>query len=205
MAGLCLFWTLAVPNYFQLRWHFVTGRWLVLKLKANNCTVETGTRHWRDSCGISIEATERYRQRATLSAEDASLVLQDVRTEDSGIYSVTVLALDMTSSANINLTVTKADPNIPVSFVKVADDGDYTVSNSIRLGVAGMIICLLGLIIAEHVFFTHCKHKKITAGDGRETKQCSAGMESTVATGPGSTYLLMENPSSDELCCSINC
>ncbi|XP_054833683.1 uncharacterized protein LOC129328565 isoform X2 [Eublepharis macularius] len=141
-----------VPNYFQLRWRFVTGSWLVLKLKANNCMAKNGTQHWRDSCVISIEATERYRQRAKLSSNDASLVLQDVRTEDSGIYSVTVLALDMTSSATISLAVTKVDPDIPVSFVKAADDGGYTLSNSIQLGLAGLILCLLGLIIAEAQF-----------------------------------------------------
>ncbi|XP_054833682.1 uncharacterized protein LOC129328565 isoform X1 [Eublepharis macularius] len=195
-----------VPNYFQLRWRFVTGSWLVLKLKANNCMAKNGTQHWRDSCVISIEATERYRQRAKLSSNDASLVLQDVRTEDSGIYSVTVLALDMTSSATISLAVTKVDPDIPVSFVKAADDGGYTLSNSIQLGLAGLILCLLGLIIAEHVSFTHCKCRKITAQNGRETKQYQAGIEPTVPPEPGSIYELMEKPpSSDELYCSISC
>ncbi|XP_077180652.1 uncharacterized protein LOC143831503 isoform X1 [Paroedura picta] len=192
----------SVPNYFQLRWRFVTGSRLVLKLKAHNCTSETGKKHWRDSCGISIETTEKYRQRAQLSAEDASLVLHDARMEDSGIYSLTMLALDMSSSSLINLSVTK-DPN--VSFVKAADDADYTVFNSIQLSVAGMILCLLGLIIAEHISFTHCKHRKIMAGDGRGPKQNTAGMDSTVAAVPGSTYRLMKKPSSDELYCSINC
>ncbi|XP_060094217.1 uncharacterized protein LOC132571442 [Heteronotia binoei] len=197
--------SLPMPNYFQLRWSFVTGGWLVLKLKANSCTGQTGTQHWRDFCEISIETKERYRQRAKLFAEDASLVLQDVRTEDSGIYRVTVLALDMTSSANINLTVIKTDPNIPASFVKAADDVDSMVSNCIRLGVAGMILCLLGLIITVHISSTHCKHRKMTAGDGRQTTHDVAGMESTAASGPGSTFLLKENPSSDELHCNINC
>ncbi|XP_053146895.1 uncharacterized protein LOC128342871 isoform X2 [Hemicordylus capensis] len=181
-----------LPDYFQLRWHFVTGSCLVLLLKADSCLAETAPRNWRDSCEISIEKTERYSFRAKLSSEDASLVLQDVRVEDSGIYSITMLALGVRLLANINLTVTnessvsnhqtensssrpvlplpskarspageeeehllprqvQVNSEVHIASVKAVNDHrvDYMVSNIIRLSLAGLVLCLLGLMIAK--------------------------------------------------------
>lgn len=60
---------------------------------------------------ISIEKTEGYKLRSELSSKDASLILRDVRVEDSGMYRITVLALDVISSAQINLIVTEGKRN----------------------------------------------------------------------------------------------
>ncbi|XP_025031237.1 uncharacterized protein LOC112542475 isoform X1 [Python bivittatus] len=174
----------SVPNYFQIRWRFITGPWLVLIVKADNCGGDHGTYHWWDACEITVEKAERYRHRAEWSSEDASLILQDVRVEDSGVYSIKLLALGVRLSANINLTVinetssvqsnaaafgdrrrgtspnetanTAADVAAPVSLVKAALGRDYTVPNIIQLSLAGLILCLLGLIIAENVASSYC-------------------------------------------------
>ncbi|XP_032997825.1 uncharacterized protein LOC117042388 [Lacerta agilis] len=201
----------SVPGYFQVRWRFVTGRQAVLILMADNCLAGNGTRPWRDFCKISVRKADKYRHRVELSSEDASLLLKDARAEDSGIYCITLLALDVMLSANISLTVTKAETNNTkykgvrfleeerngmriskstgatgmnastdqaesssnrpvlaspprnvggsVSFTKAANDSDSTVSNIIHLSLAGLILCLLGLIIAEHVSFTCCSER----------------------------------------------
>ncbi|KAJ6652553.1 hypothetical protein lerEdw1_011429 [Lerista edwardsae] len=137
-----------VPEYFQLRWRFDTGQRLVLILKADRCLAGTaGPRPWRDSCRINIVKLEGYKHRAELGSENASLVLQNVRAEDSGNYSVTVLAFNLKLSANIILTVTEVEA--PVTLMTAAGDRDYEVTNAIQLSVAGVILCLLGLILAE--------------------------------------------------------
>lgn len=110
MLSVALNFSPLVPEYFQLRWHFDTGNCLVLILKADNCMAGTaGPRPWRDSCRINIVKTERYKHRAELMPENVSLVLQNVRAEDSGNYSVTVLAFDLKLSADIILTVTDGE------------------------------------------------------------------------------------------------
>ncbi|XP_061475206.1 uncharacterized protein LOC133380952 isoform X2 [Rhineura floridana] len=218
MAKLWLFGILVVPNYFQVRWRFVTGARLVLILKADNCIAENGTQQWKDSCVISIDETEVYSHRAKLSSEDASLVLRNVTAEDSGIYCITLLALDLMLSANINLTVTKgrsasayqaesstgrpvlaSSASMGISFIKSANDRDYTVSNIIQLSLAGLILCLLGLIIAEHISDTCWNDRHATTGDGNEAKLYRAGMKSTFPPMLGNISLLLEMPSSDDV------
>nr|XP_008118312.1 PREDICTED: uncharacterized protein LOC100563243 [Anolis carolinensis] len=99
----------SLPHYFQIRWYFVTGSKLVLMLKADNCKANGTNQHWRDSCKIRIEMTEGYKHRAEVSSENVSLMIQDVRAEDSGIYSIMLLALGVKLSDNINLIVTNAE------------------------------------------------------------------------------------------------
>ncbi|XP_032068310.1 uncharacterized protein LOC116505089 isoform X2 [Thamnophis elegans] len=138
----------SVPAYFQIRWRFIPGQWLVLIVKADNCQADNGTHQWWDACEITVAEAERYRHRAEWSSEDTSLILRDARVEDSGIYNIKVLALGVRVSANINLTVINA---APVPLVKAEFGRDYTMTNIIRLSLAGLILCLLGFIIAENV------------------------------------------------------
>ncbi|XP_032068309.1 uncharacterized protein LOC116505089 isoform X1 [Thamnophis elegans] len=166
----------SVPAYFQIRWRFIPGQWLVLIVKADNCQADNGTHQWWDACEITVAEAERYRHRAEWSSEDTSLILRDARVEDSGIYNIKVLALGVRVSANINLTVINETSNpllngaafddqrrgissskstnvaaAPVPLVKAEFGRDYTMTNIIRLSLAGLILCLLGFIIAENV------------------------------------------------------
>ncbi|KAJ7317286.1 hypothetical protein JRQ81_003448 [Phrynocephalus forsythii] len=175
----------SMPEYFQLRWYFLTGPHirLVLIVKADDCQEQQGTRYWKDSCEISIWKTGEYAHRVELSSEDASLVLWDMRAEDSGIYSITLLALGVKLSANISLTASNEtsyngydatpdmqfldddqrkaiqtkngtrvteDVDVPMSAVREAEERDYRMSNIIQLSLAGVILCLLALIVAEN-------------------------------------------------------
>ncbi|XP_039213120.1 uncharacterized protein LOC120314269 isoform X2 [Crotalus tigris] len=173
----------SVPTYFQIRWRFITGPWLVLIVKADNCGRDNGTHQWWETCEIIVEKTERYRHRAEWSSEDASLILQDVRVEDSGVYEIKLLALGVRVSANINLTVINETSNAhlnaaafggqrrgtfpsrstnvaaPVSLMKAEFGRDYTVPNIIRLTSAGLILCLLGFIIAENVASSYSRQR----------------------------------------------
>ncbi|XP_063152456.1 uncharacterized protein LOC134492197 [Candoia aspera] len=184
------------PNYFQIRWHFITGPWLMLIVKADNCKGGNGSHHWWDACEFTVEKAERYRHRAEWSSEDASLILQDVRVEDSGVYGIKFLALGVRLSAHINLTVINetsstqsnaaafddqrkgtssskstnvaADGAAPASLVKAAPGRDSTVPNIVQLSIAGLILCILGLIIAENVAFSSCT--------ARETREYRMGI-----------------------------
>ncbi|XP_028573419.2 uncharacterized protein LOC114590957 [Podarcis muralis] len=241
----------SVPGYFQVRWRFVTGRQVVLILMADNCLARNGTQPWREFCKISIRKADKYKHRAEFSSEDASLLLKDARAEDSGIYCITLLALDVMLSANISLTVTKAETNntkykgvrfleeersglhiskstgatgmntstdqaesssnkpvlasppmnegASVSFTKAASDSDSTVSNIIHLSLAALIVCLLGLIIAEHVSFTSFSERHSATRDGSGAKLYREGMECPLPSTPGNISLLLEMPSSDNL------
>nr|XP_060617040.1 uncharacterized protein LOC132766753 isoform X2 [Anolis sagrei ordinatus] len=232
----------SLPNYFQIRWYFVTGSELVLILMADNCKTNGTNQHWRDSCKIRIEKTEGYKHRAEVSSDDVSLMIQDVRVEDSGIYSITLLALGRKISANINLMVTKeyssssnqtesstrsplltfvsreeqeeegnnngidADTNlfsavdveVSISSVKATNTRDHTVPNIIQLSLAGLILLLLGVIIAENISFTYCMDKKTSAGDGRETISSPIGMECSFPPLPRNPSMFVKMPGSDE-------
>ncbi|XP_026540242.1 uncharacterized protein LOC113423173 [Notechis scutatus] len=180
----------SVPTYFQIRWRFITGPWPVLIVKADNCK---GAHQWWDACETTVAKSERYRHRAEWSSEGASLILQDARVEDSGIYEIKVLALGVRLSANINLTVineTSTPPLNATAFddqrsgvsssksriglsghlgcvgfpapvsLKVGFGRDYTVPNIIRLSLAGLILCLLGFIIAENVASCYTRQRE---------------------------------------------
>ncbi|XP_060617043.2 uncharacterized protein [Anolis sagrei] len=211
----------SLPNYFQIRWYFVTGSELVLILMADNCKTNGTNQRWRDSCKIRIEKTEGYKHRAEVSSDDVSLMIQDVRVEDSGIYSITLLTLGRKISANINLMVTKEyssssnqtesstrsplltfvsmDVEVSVSSVKATNTRDHTVPNIIQLSLAGLILLLLGVIIAENISFTYCMDKKTSAGDGRETISSPIGMECSFPPLPRNPSMFVKMPGSDEL------
>ncbi|ETE57312.1 hypothetical protein L345_16975, partial [Ophiophagus hannah] len=110
----------SVPTYFQIRWRFITGPWLVLIVKADNCKGDSGTRQWWDACEITVAKAERYRHRAEWSSKGTSLILRDARVEDSGIYEIKVLALGVRVSANLNLTVGVTTWAWPHDWVGVA-------------------------------------------------------------------------------------
>ncbi|KAG8127750.1 hypothetical protein E2320_014645, partial [Naja naja] len=146
----------SVPTYFQIRWRFITGRWLVLTVKADNCKGDNDAHQWWDACEITVEKAERYRHRAEWSSEDTSLILRDARVEDSGIYEIKVLALGVRVSANLNLTrrgiSSSKSRNVAAPVSSEVEFGrDYMVPNIIRLSLAGLILSLLGFIIAENV------------------------------------------------------
>ncbi|KAF7236201.1 Hyaluronan and proteoglycan link protein 2 [Varanus komodoensis] len=189
----------SVPDYFQVRWHFVTGSQLVLILKADNCMGQNGTQHWRDLCEISTEKTVGYRHRAALSSKDVTLVLQDMEVEDSGIYRITLLALGVKLSACINLTVTNVEVDIPVFSVMEASGRDYTMSNAIRLSFAGLILCLLVLIISEHISFGSCKEKRTRVRDEQKANLYEAVEDVTSPPVQGKIYLLTKTPNSEDL------
>ncbi|XP_034277640.1 uncharacterized protein LOC117668060 isoform X2 [Pantherophis guttatus] len=174
----------SVPTYFQIRWRFITSPGLVLTVKADNCKGGSGTRQWWDACEITVVKAERYRHRVEWSSENASLILRDARVEDSGIYDIKVLALGVRVSANINLTVINETSNpplnaaafddqrrgtssnkstnvaAPISLVKTEFGRDYTVTNIIRLSLAGLILCLLGFIIGENVASSYSRSRE---------------------------------------------
>ncbi|XP_062829768.1 uncharacterized protein LOC100563243 isoform X6 [Anolis carolinensis] len=215
----------SLPHYFQIRWYFVTGSKLVLMLKADNCKANGTNQHWRDSCKIRIEKTEGYKHRAEVSSDNVSLMIQDVRAEDSGIYSIMLLALGVKLSANINLIVTNEDSTssnqtesctrtplltfvstdveVSVSSVKAANIRDHTVPNIIQLSLAGLILLLLGVIIVENISFTYCMNKKMSVRDGRETISSPTGMECSLPPLPLNPSMFVKMPGSDEFHCII--
>ncbi|KAK9405861.1 hypothetical protein NXF25_004635 [Crotalus adamanteus] len=168
----------SVPTYFQIRWRFITGPWLVLIVKADNCGRDNGTHQWWETCEIIVEKAERYRHRAEWSSEDASLILRDVRVEDSGVYEIKLLALGVRVSTNINLTVI----NAPVSLMKAEFGRDYTVPNIIRLTLAGLILCLLGFIIAENVASSYSRQRDTRVNQVEIPFSSSASVEQCFLT-----------------------
>uniref|UniRef100_A0ABM5FIJ7 Uncharacterized protein isoform X1 n=1 Tax=Pogona vitticeps TaxID=103695 RepID=A0ABM5FIJ7_9SAUR len=228
----------SVPEYFQVRWYFLTGPHirLILIVKADNCQAQNGSQYWKDSCEISIWKTSGYEHRVELSSEDVSLVLWDTRAEDSGTYSVTFLALGVKSSANISLTVSNetsynydvtpdmqfldddkrktlqtnnvtriiVGEDAPMSLVKVANETDYGMSSIIRLTLGGLILCLLALILGEHISFTYCTAGKTASWGGRETTLNQATVEPTAPSRLDDTSVYVEMRDPDELYCTIS-
>ncbi|XP_030399438.1 uncharacterized protein LOC115640703 [Gopherus evgoodei] len=228
------------PPFFQVRWRFLpTGR-LVLLLAAQDCGEAAP---WRRSCRLALEHGRGYEGRAGLGPRDAALLLRDARPEDAGTYRVSVLGLDVTASAEVNLTLAPAptpaaDTSLPTDPTTVLpptapapanstelqglwlpasppgalhlgsllrpplrdmepplapvwatlDGGGAVVSNAVRLGLAGLVLCLLALIVGEYVLSTR---NKDTLGTGSPPD--AAATITTLST----IYVLQEMPISD--------
>ncbi|XP_075774209.1 uncharacterized protein LOC142825918 isoform X1 [Pelodiscus sinensis] len=161
------------PPSFQVRWRFLpTGR-LVLLLVAHGCG---GAAPWRRACRLGLERGRGYEGRAGLGPRDAALQLRDAGPEDAGSYRVSLLGLGLHASAELNLTLAPAHtpglatvpPPIsaaptdspqppggsepPLGSVRAPPDGGgVLMSNTVQLGLAGLVLCLLALIVGEHV------------------------------------------------------
>ncbi|XP_075774210.1 uncharacterized protein LOC142825918 isoform X2 [Pelodiscus sinensis] len=141
------------PPSFQVRWRFLpTGR-LVLLLVAHGCG---GAAPWRRACRLGLERGRGYEGRAGLGPRDAALQLRDAGPEDAGSYRVSLLGLGLHASAELNLTLapahTPGGSEPPLGSVRAPPDGGgVLMSNTVQLGLAGLVLCLLALIVGEHV------------------------------------------------------
>ncbi|XP_074872898.1 uncharacterized protein LOC142024647 isoform X2 [Carettochelys insculpta] len=158
------------PASFQLRWRFLpTGR-LVLLVVAQGC----GPAPWRLSCRLGLEPGRGYEGRAGLGPRDASLELRGACPEDAGPYRVSLLGLELHAAAELNLSlatdpatdpatvlppITPAPPDAvepqdnlepPLAPAQARLEGGKAVgSNAVRLGLAGLVLCLLAVIVGK--------------------------------------------------------
>ncbi|XP_034613426.1 uncharacterized protein LOC117870401 [Trachemys scripta elegans] len=136
-------------DFFHLKWDFLSGNRPVLAYVMSKCK---GSAHewWQRSCQRSVKVAKEYQQQANVSLQSGSLVIQRVQPTDAGTYRITVRGLDVFVMAEVNLTVTEAAA--PTNSGRVNGARFSLVPNAIRLGLAGLVLCLLGLIVGEAVY-----------------------------------------------------
>ncbi|KAG6923435.1 hypothetical protein G0U57_020501 [Chelydra serpentina] len=129
-------------EYFYITWNFASPNRPILVFVVDRCQ-GAAHRWWEPPCRLKLDVAQVYDGRADISRQNGSLVMQGLRAEDTGTYRVTVKGPSEEASADMNLTVTDVAAG--------AAWGGLSVGNSIRLGFSGLVLCLLGLIVAEFV------------------------------------------------------
>ncbi|XP_030399811.1 uncharacterized protein LOC115640875 [Gopherus evgoodei] len=129
-------------EYFYISWDFASRNCPILVFVVDQCQ-GAAHRWWEPPCQLLLDVAREYKQRADMTPQNGSLVLQGLRSEDTGTYRVTVKGPNGETSADVNLTVTDVAAG--------AAWGGLSVGNSVRLGFSGLVLCLLGLIVAEFV------------------------------------------------------
>ncbi|XP_050776871.1 uncharacterized protein LOC127033109 [Gopherus flavomarginatus] len=136
-------------EFFHLKWDFLSGHRPVLAYVLTKCSGSAP--EWgRRSCQRSVKVAEEYQQQANVSLQSGSLVIQRVQPADAGTYQITVRGLDVFVMAEVNLTVTGAAA--PANTGRVNRARFSCVPNTIRLGLAILVLCVLGLIVGEAVY-----------------------------------------------------
>ncbi|KAH1183265.1 uncharacterized protein LOC123346610 [Mauremys mutica] len=136
-------------EFFHLKWDFLSGHRPVLAYVLTKCS-GGAPEWWQRSCQRSVKVAEEYQQQANVSLQSGSLVIQRVQPADAGTYQITVRGLDVFVTAEVNLTVTEAAA--PTNSGRVNGARFSLVPNTVRLGLAGLVLCVLGLIVGEAVY-----------------------------------------------------
>ncbi|KAG6920527.1 hypothetical protein G0U57_017340, partial [Chelydra serpentina] len=136
-------------EFFHLKWDFLSGDRPVLAYVMSKCKGST-PEWWQRSCQRSVKVVKEYQQQANVSLQSGSLEIQRVQPTDAGTYRITVQGLDVHVMAEVNLTVTEAAA--PTNSGRVNGARFSLVPNAVRLGLAGLVLCLLGLIVGEAVY-----------------------------------------------------
>ncbi|KAM9119345.1 uncharacterized protein ACDP82_015782 isoform 2-T2 [Pangshura tecta] len=132
-------------EFFHLKWDFLSGHRPVLAYVLTKCS-GGALEWWQRSCQRSVRVAEEYQQQANVSLQSGSLVIQCVQPADAGTYRITVRGLDVFVTAEVNLTVTGA---APTNSGGMNGARFSLVPNTVRLGLAGLVLCVLGLIVGE--------------------------------------------------------
>ncbi|XP_075770330.1 uncharacterized protein LOC106732829 isoform X6 [Pelodiscus sinensis] len=127
-------------EFYHVKWQFVTGNRPILVYMADKCIAAPGSQE--RTCQHNLELAGFYQQRANISfeKENVSLVLRAVQPDDAGTYRVTVRSLDVSDTALVNLIVEG-------NFARKS----FRNINIIRLVFAFLVLCILALILGEHV------------------------------------------------------
>ncbi|CAM5098660.1 unnamed protein product [Natator depressus] len=136
-------------EFFHLKWDFLSGDRPVLAYVLSRCK-GSAPEGWQRSCQRSVKVAKEYQQQASVSLQSGSLVIQRVQPTDTGTYRITVQGLDVFVKAEVNLTVTEAAA--PTNSGRVNGARGSLVPNAIHLGLAGLVLCVLGLIVGEAVY-----------------------------------------------------
>ncbi|XP_025049995.1 uncharacterized protein LOC112548437 isoform X2 [Alligator sinensis] len=131
-------------EYYHVKWVFLTKNHPILVYVVDNCRGAPGTQE--RTCHHSTELHEVYQQRASISQE-ASLVLKNVQPEDAGMYQITVQGLDVLGTAQVTLIVEESRQDV---IPAVGKEG-LSVTTIVRLVLAFLVLCVLGLIVGENV------------------------------------------------------
>ncbi|KAH1183232.1 hypothetical protein KIL84_004724 [Mauremys mutica] len=92
-------------EYFYISWDFASRNRPILVLVVDRCQ-GAAHRWWEPPCQLMLDVAREYKQRADVTPQNGSLVLQGLRSEDTGTYRVTVKGPNGETSADVNLTVT---------------------------------------------------------------------------------------------------
>nr|XP_032643793.1 uncharacterized protein LOC116829198 isoform X2 [Chelonoidis abingdonii] len=145
---ISLRFSIPLGEFFHLKWDFLSGHRPILAYVLTKCSGSAP--EWgRRSCQRSVKVAEEYQQQANVSLQSGSLVIQRVQPADAGTYRITVRGLDVFVTAEVNLTVTGA---APTNTGRVNRARFSLVPNTIRLGLAVLVLCVLGLIVGEAVY-----------------------------------------------------
>ncbi|XP_038227727.1 uncharacterized protein LOC119842952 isoform X2 [Dermochelys coriacea] len=136
-------------KFFHFKWDFLSGDRPVLAYVLSKCN-GSAPEEWQHSCQRSVKVAKEYQQQANVSLQSGSLVIQCVQPTDTGTYRITVQGLDVFVKAEVNLTVTEAAA--PTNSGRVNGARCSLVLNAVRLGLAGLVLCVLGLIVGEAVY-----------------------------------------------------
>ncbi|KAJ1147080.1 hypothetical protein NDU88_013327 [Pleurodeles waltl] len=94
-----------LKEYFRISWRFVSRKnHLIIMESRNKCTMQEGTEEHVCLETVVQHLAPEYRDRVMLLA-NASLLIQNVGSEDAGIYEVSIHALDVSAMKIINLSV----------------------------------------------------------------------------------------------------
>ena len=87
-------------DFYHLKWSFLTGDRPVLVYTMERCNQTLAMSG--QQCQHRMEVGDFYKPRANISY-NASLVLQDARPDDAGVYQLTVQGLDETHTTQVTL------------------------------------------------------------------------------------------------------
>ncbi|KAM9119167.1 uncharacterized protein ACDP82_015672 isoform 1-T1 [Pangshura tecta] len=92
-------------EYFYVSWDFASLNRPILVFVVDRCQ-GAAHRWWEPPCQLMLDVAREYKQRADVTPQNGSLVLQGLQAEDTGTYRVAVKGPTGETSADVNLTVT---------------------------------------------------------------------------------------------------
>ncbi|XP_075382168.1 uncharacterized protein LOC142421379 isoform X2 [Mycteria americana] len=145
----------------SLGWDFIHITWELISSPRNRpvltytldgCTGEARN-WWERNCSISREVDGAYEQRVDVQPK-GTLALRDVQDEDVGTYLVMVRVPEGLACVAVNLSVSR--DTLAVERLSVL--------GIIWMAAASAVLCLLALILGEHVFWHGDKLEETPGG-----------------------------------------
>uniref|UniRef100_A0ABM5FIL6 Ig-like domain-containing protein n=1 Tax=Pogona vitticeps TaxID=103695 RepID=A0ABM5FIL6_9SAUR len=146
--------TALLPLSFQppsSSWTFISIKWErmiasgsvpILVYLIDRCNTSGVTHQWWErECLRHKEVANGYQKRADIF-RNGTLIIQQVERKDAGIYLATILTTGVEHETTVNLTVTGGAEAL----------WKLNTENTIRMVLACLTLCFLGLLVVEHVY-----------------------------------------------------